>query len=242
MKAAIYLRISANELNAGRYDLAIQREKCEAMATLKDWEIAATFVDEGLDGSLAEVERPGLAGLMDVVQGDQVDVAIVSSLNRLATKVNLILSMISQINGFGSVFVACEEGLDTSTPTGQFVLGIFSNLAELEDLPIASREGESRASDQPALRERLPLGYVRGPEGPEIDIVEARKVRRIFELRSDGYSLDEISRWMKFEGIDHPTADQWTPSSIQEVLEDDEKYRGSLRDNGAERWPAILSS
>ena len=242
MKAAIYLRVSEGDRDAGRNDLAIQREKCEAMATLKDWEVAATFVDDSASGSETESKRTGLAGLMDALQAGGIKVVIVSSFDRLATTVKLFLSMISQMDHFGSIFVSCEEGLDTSTPTGQYVIGILKNLAELERLPTVFEEDASSKNDVREGRERLPLGYIRGPEGPEIDIVEARKVRRIFELRDDGYSLEEITQWMNFEGTKPPTADRWTPTNVQDVLNDGEKYLGGPGSDGEQRWPPILST
>lgn len=240
MKAAIYLRTSAEERDEGREDLAIQREKCEAMAILKGWDIEALFVDEGLSGTLSEFERPSLAELIDAVHGEEVEVTIVSSLERLATKIELALSTIIQITNFGAVFVSCKEGLDTSTPSGQFVLEIFSNLVELERLPIGTRITRQSDDEEQSARKRLPLGYVHGKDGLEIDIVNARVVRRIFELRREGYALDEIAKWLGFEGVAPPTGEQWTPSGVKVILDERDCYEGGSRGEGEQRWPPIL--
>lgn len=240
MKAAFYLRTSTEERDEGRENLAIQREKCEAMAILRGWEIAAIFVDEGLSGALGEFERPGLAELIDAVHGEEVEVTIVSSLDRLATKIELALSTIIQITSYGAAFVSCKEGLDTGTPMGQFVLGILSTLVELEQLPIKFRSTRGSNDEGQSDRDRLPLGYVRGKDGLEIDIVNARVVRRIFELRGDGYSLDEIARWLGFEGVAPPKGEQWTPSGVKDILDDRECYEGGLRRDGEQRWPPIV--
>lgn len=242
MKAAFYLRTSTEERDEGREDLAIQREKCEAMATLKGWEIASLFVDEGLSGALGEFERPGLAELIDAVHGEEVEVIIVASLDRLATKIELALSTIIQLTKFGAAFVSCKEGLDTGTPSGQFVLDIFYNLVKLERIPIADRgTGQSDAEGKSA-REQLPLGYVHGKDGLEIDIVNARVVRRIFELRGDGYALDEIAQWLGFEGVAPPTGEQWTPSGVKVILDERDRYEGGVRSEGEQRWPTIVQS
>jgi len=240
MKAAIYLRSSPQELEEGHQDLAIQREKCEAMAILKGWDISAVFVDDGHDGLLGEAERPGLAELMDAVHGQEVDVAIVSALDRLAAKIDLTLSLVIQITHYGSAFVSCNEGLDTNTPSGLFVLDIFSALADLEGLSTAVRGDLYGAGNGLYDRERLPLGYFRGIEGPEIDIVNARIVRRIFELSNDGYSLEEIAKWLGFEGIKSPVGEHWTPSRVKGILDDQDKYRGGTVGGGEESWPPIL--
>ncbi len=242
MRAAIYIRTSAEERDVGQNDPAIQREKCEAMAILKGWEVAGIYIDEGLSGSLAEEGRSGLAELIDAFQGEEAEVAIVASLDRLATNIHLALSTILQITGLGAVFVSCSEGFDSSTPTGQFVLDMFSHLADLEHLSSSSIDEGAAWDELHSYRKPLPLGYIRGSEGPEIDVISARIVRRIFELRGDGYSLEEIAKWMGFEGIVPPTGEQWTPSGIKSVLDDGDKYRGGFQQNSEERWPPILSN
>lgn len=240
MKAAIYLRSSPKELEEGHEDLAIQREKCEALAILKGWNISAIFVDDGLDGLLGESDRPGLAELIDAVHSREVDVAIVSALDRMATKIDLALSLIIQIADYGAAFVSCKEGLDTNTPSGLFVLEIFASLANLEGESITSRYDIYSTGNGQYTRAKLPLGYLRGERGPEIDIVSARIVRRIFELRSDGYTLDEIAKWLGFEGIKSPVGKHWTPARVRSILEDQDKYMGGAVGKSEQRWPPIL--
>jgi DNA invertase Pin-like site-specific DNA recombinase len=239
MKAALYLRNSAEEIEEGQEDLAIQREKGEAMAVLKGWDPSMVFIDEGVSGAAAEYDRSGLAELLDAVQGHEVDAVIVSSLDRLATSIEFNIALILEIFRCDIVFVSCKEGFDTSSPTGQFVIEIFTSLLKLEP---ASTDGLGISEDDQLARyrERLPLGYVRGDKGPEIDIVNARIVRRLFELQSDGYSLDEIAKWLGFEGISPPVGEYWTPSRVKSVLDDREKYEGGLQDDGIKRWPRIL--
>ena len=239
MKAAIYLRISAEESEEGQEDLAIQREKCEAMAILKGWDVFAVFVDAEKSGSVGEFERAGLAELMDAVHGKEVDVAIVSSLDRLSTRIELAISLILEITGYGSAFVSCKEGFDSSSPTGQFVLEIFASLAQLEP-PSTETYGKLVNGEGQPARERLPLGYVHGEKGPEIDIVNARVVRRIFELQDDGYSLDEIAKWLGFEGVRSPVGEHWTPSRVKTILDDRDKYEGGIHSDGVHTWPPIL--
>ena len=239
MKAAIYLRISAEESEEGQEDLAIQREKCEAMAILKGWDVSAVVVDEEMSGSVGEFERAGLAELMDAVHGGEVDIAIVSSLERLATSIELTISLILQITGYGSAFVSCKEGFDSSSPTGQFVLEIFASLVQLELPSIEDYAKLVNGEGQPT-RERLPLGYIRGETGPEIDIINARVVRRVFELQDDGYSLDEIAQWLGFEGVRSPVGEHWTPSRVKTILDNRDKYEGGIHSDGIHKWPPIL--
>jgi site-specific DNA recombinase len=239
MKAAIYLRVSSEESEKIQEELSIQREKCEAMAVLKGWDIATVIVDDDASGSVGEFDRNGLAELMDAVHGKEVDVAIVSSLDRLATRIELAISLILQITGYGSAFVSCKEGLDSSNPSGQFVLEIFADLVRIE-LPLDDDGAENIDGEKPSTRQQLPLGYVRGKAGTEIDLVDARVVRRVFELRRDGYSYEEIAKWLGFEGVASPVGEHWTPSRVKRILDDKEKYEGGVESNGENVWPPIL--
>ena len=239
MKAALYLRNSAEEIEEGLEELAVQREKGEAMAILKGWDAVLVFEDEGSSGSGGEFDRTGLAELIDAVQGEEADVVIVSSLDRLATRIELAIALILQITNYGAAFVSCKEGYDSSSPTGRYVLEIFSSLLRLE--PHSMEEFETMVDGELQVgRERLPLGYVRGEKGPEIDIVNARTVRRIFELQADGYSLEEIAKWLGFEGIPSPVGEHWTPSRVKTILDDKYKYEGGMQSDDIQRWPPIL--
>jgi len=239
MKAAIYLRASSEASEKDQEDLSIQREKCEAMAILRGWDVSTVIVDDDMSGSLGEFERTGLAELIDAVHGKEVDVAIVSSLDRLATRIELVISLILQITEYGAAFISCKESLDSGTPTGEFVLDIFTYLVRL-GLPSVDDEADQIGGEGRISREQLPLGYVRGKLGPEIDLVNARVVRRVFELRGDGYSFDEIAKWLGFEGVASPVGEHWTPSRVKRILDDREKYEGGLQSSREHEWPPIL--
>jgi site-specific DNA recombinase len=239
MNSAIYLRISAKESEEGQEDLAVQREKCEAMAILKGWDVVTVFTDQEASGDVGEFQRPGLAQLMDAIHGGDVDVVLVSSLDRLATRIELAISLILQISNYGSTFVSCKEAFDSSTPTGQYVLELFASLIHLE-LPSIESLADAVDGASEHLRERLPFGYIRVEGGLEIDIVKARIVRRLFELQADGYSLDEIALWLGFEGVPSPSGTPWTPSRVKRILDDREKYEGGIHADGVHTWPPIL--
>ena len=64
MRAAIYLRVSTDD-QVENFGLDVQRERCEAMAKVKAWDVAEVFSDEGLSGTLDVTERPGLSAMME---------------------------------------------------------------------------------------------------------------------------------------------------------------------------------
>src|SRR5262245_25772148 len=85
-RAAIYLRVSTEEQASDGYGLAVQRERCRAMATVKGWSIVAEFNDEGISGTKDASGRPGLAALLAAAEAGEIDAVIVLALDRLGRK------------------------------------------------------------------------------------------------------------------------------------------------------------
>ena len=97
--------------------------------------------------------RPGLKRLMATVRkGDSV---IVESVSRFARNAKDLLELIDKLTAKGVEFVSQKEHIDTSTPTGKFMLTVFGAVAELERGYILQRQAEGIAS---AKRRGVHLG------------------------------------------------------------------------------------
>ena len=142
-KAAIYMRVSTDEQVNG-YGLDVQRTRCEAMAIVKGWEVAAVYSDEGLSGTLDAGRRPGLAALLAAACSGDVQAVIVLSLDRLARKTLLVLDLVGKLDGCGVELVSVKESLDTSSPSGRFALTMFAAIAQLERDTIVARTRDGR--------------------------------------------------------------------------------------------------
>ena len=73
------------------------------------------------------------------------------------------------------------------------------------------------------------LGFRRSSDGRlEINEPEADVVRKIFELRASGRSLNEISNWLHDEHIPSPTGkERWSRETISKLLKN-ERYTGDV--------------
>jgi DNA invertase Pin-like site-specific DNA recombinase len=91
------------------------------------------------------------------------------------------VNALSEFDALGIHFVSLHEGVDTSTPNGRLVFGIFASIAEFERELIRSRVRSGLAAAR-ARRKRLGRPRV---------IVDARKIA---SLRKDGASWATISR------------------------------------------------
>ena len=112
--------------------------------------------------------RPELMKMMDYVRRG--DVVIVESISRFARNTKDLLELIEKLTAKGVEFISKKEAIDTTTPTGKFMLTIFGAVAELEREYILQRqkEGIAIAKEQGKYIGRKPT------ERPNMDKVISR--------------------------------------------------------------------
>jgi site-specific DNA recombinase len=244
MNTAVYLRVSTEE-QAEKYGLIAQREQCEAMATVKGWDIAKVYQDD-VSGTTAE--RPGLQAMLQAVCNGEHQAVIVSGLDRLARSTRLVLDIVEKLDGCSAELVSCKESLDTSTPQGRFVLRMFASLAELERDNIVERTTDGRDARGRIDGEkggRLPMGYRRVFEdskavGVEVNEQRAELVRDIFAQRVAGSTLTAIADRLNEQGYTTERGGSWHASSVRQILLNEDAYKGGYRGESPERWPTLF--
>ena len=110
-------------------------------------------------------DRPELKKMMDYVRKG--DTVIVESISRFARNTRDLLELIEKLSEKGVEFVSGKEAIDTTTPTGKFMLTVFGAVAELEREYILQRqqEGIAIAKAEGKYRGRKPI------ERPNFDAV-----------------------------------------------------------------------
>lgn len=129
--------------------------------------------------------RPELKKMMDYVRRG--DTVIVESISRFARNTRDLLDLVEQLTVKGVEFVSKKEAIDTTTPTGKFMLTIFGAVAELEreyilqrqreGIAIAKEQGKytGRTAKQSPDFERVVGQWNRG----EITAVEAMRILKM---------------------------------------------------------------
>lgn len=149
-----YIRVSTAEQNTIRQE-----------ALLKELGVDEIFIDKasGKNTDRSELKRM----LTYVRQGDTV---IVESISRFARNTRDLLELIAQLTAKQVEFISKKEAIDTTTPTGRFMLTIFGAVAELEREYILQRqnEGIAIAKEQGKYKGRKPICH------PEFDKVVTR--------------------------------------------------------------------
>ena len=107
--------------------------------------------------------RPELQKMMEYVRRG--DTVIVESISRFARNTRDLLDLVEKLSEKGVEFVSKKEAIDTTTPTGKFMLTVFGAVAELEREYILQRqqEGIAIAKEEEKYKGRKPI------EAPELE-------------------------------------------------------------------------
>ena len=116
--------------------------------------------------------RPELQKMMEYVRRG--DTVIVESISRFARNTRDLLELVEKLSAKGVEFVSKKEAIDTTTPTGKFMLTVFGAVAELEREYILQRqrEGIAIAKINGVYKGRKPI------QPPEFEKVMTRWQRR----------------------------------------------------------------
>ena len=124
-----YIRVSTQEQNTMRQEVLMQ-----------ELGVDEVYIDR-LSGK--NTDRPELKKMMDYVRKG--DTVIVESISRFARNTRNLLELIEKLSKKGVEFVSRKEAIDTTTPTGKFMLTVFGAVAELEREYILQRQREGIA-------------------------------------------------------------------------------------------------
>ena len=125
-RAAIYARVSTRNGQNPEMQLAELRAYCQR----REWELAGEYVDQGISG--AREQRPALDRLLADCRKRRVDALVVYRYDRFARSLRQLVNALEEFRVLGVDFNSLHEGVDTSTPNGRLVFGIFASIAEFE--------------------------------------------------------------------------------------------------------------
>lgn len=148
-----YIRVSTQEQNTVRQE-----------ALMESLGVDEVYIDR-MSGK--STDRPELKKMMEYVRHG--DTVIVEAISRFARNTRDLLELVERLTSKGVEFVSKKEAIDTTTPSGKFMLTIFGAVAELEREYILQRqsEGIAIAKRQGRYKGRKPI------ERPNFDQVTA---------------------------------------------------------------------
>lgn len=128
MAKIAYIRVSTKEQNTAR-----QYELLKGRGIVPD-----KLYEEKLSGK--NTDRPKLKEMLAYVR--EGDIVYIESISRLARNTRDFLNLVDYLQNKQVELVSLKENIDTSTPTGKFMLSVFSALYQLERENTLQRQRE----------------------------------------------------------------------------------------------------
>jgi len=179
--AAIYCRVSTHNQTADNQLLELR-----SAAQRMGYSIAAELVDEGISGAKGRNDRPAFNRLHQMIQRREVDCVMAWSICRLGRSTSDLSSFMAEVQTAGVDLYIHQQSINTATPAGRMVFGIFSALASWEREMIA---------------ERINVGLARArAEGKKLgrpSRVNEAVTTSVKLLREKGLSIHNIAKQLK---------------------------------------------
>lgn len=174
-RVAIYGRVSTT--NHGQ-DVTMQTGEMGEFCERRGWQVVDEYLDRGISGS--KDKRPELDRLMADARRRRFDVVLVYRYDRFARSLRHLVNALEEFRSLGIEFVSIHEGVDTTTPNGRLIFGIFASIAEFERELIRDRV-------KSGLRNALRQGKTLGRPRKVVDVA------RIATLRASGRSWRSVA-------------------------------------------------
>ena len=128
-RVAIYCRVSTADKNQ---TVENQLRDLLAVAERQDWEIVATFCDEGISGAKGRDKRPAFDSLLKGVARKDFDLIAAFSVCRIGRSLPDLINFLGDIQSKGVDLYLHAQGLDTSTPSGAMMFQMLSVFSTYE--------------------------------------------------------------------------------------------------------------
>lgn len=213
-----YLRVSTEEQVVSGLGLEAQRAAIEARAVVEGWTVTGWYADEGVSGTVAPLDRRGLAAALDAMSERRASRLVASHLSRVGRTAARVLDLDTLADAEGWGLVMCDLQIDTGTAAGRFMLANMAAAAEYERNLVSER-----------TRAALAVRRAQGVRLGRPPLLPGEVVARIVADRDAGATWQEIADDLMADAV--PTAQGgacWYPASVRKV------YLG--QDAAALRW------
>ena len=194
-----YVRVSTAEQNSARQEVL-----------MRELGVEKVYLDKA---SGKNANRPQLQEMLSFAR--QGDTIVVESISRFARNTRDLLELMEQLNAKGIGFVSKKEAIDTTTPTGKFMLTVFAAVAELEREYILQRQREGIAIAKQAGKYKGRKPIDRTALQPVLDeyrkgnLTAAQAMRKMNVSKSTFYRMFQQKNNESFTQI---ASVSWTPA------------------------------
>ena len=144
-RVAIYARVSTASQTVEN-----QFQELREVAQRNGWTVVAELSDSGISGAKGRDQRPAFDQLLKRATRREFDLIMVWAIDRLGRSIQHLVGFMNDIQAMGVDLYVHQQAIDTTTPSGRMIFGIFSALGEYERELIRERimAGQKRARAQ----------------------------------------------------------------------------------------------
>lgn len=205
--AGIYVRVSTERQALEGYSVAAQKENLTKFAHDNGFKVSQVYADEGISGKNIG-GRPAVKKLIEDIQNGKIDVVLIQKFDRLTRNISDTEDFIKLFQKYDVDVWSISDGkVDISNSNGKFMTllkGLFAqHERELTSERIKVALNEKARQGYTLCCGCTPYGYKR-EKGNKVIIInkeEAKVVKRIFKMYSEGASFTVISKMLNAEGI-----------------------------------------
>ena len=244
-----YLRVSTETQVREGEGLEIQRERINEYCIRHGYNHVHSFADEGVSGANESIARPGLMDLLSYCKDKKhnIQYVVVDKADRLARDLFQQLYIEKELKVIGvEIQFAAQESLNGNDPTTKLFRSMMGAFAEFERDMIKQRltdgmKKKAANGNRPGGRQAFGYEYTNDSKRTTVvNEVESNIVKRIFDLRSKKFSLEEIAIHLNATITDEQRSlfseankkkSKWSHRTVATIIEND-FYIGIVTLNG----------
>ncbi len=208
----IYARLSRDDGQENEsVSIENQRLILQKYVDEQGWVLHDVYVDDGISGTT--FERPGVQRLLDDAKNGIINTIIVKDLSRFGRNYIQVGQYVDYIFPlYGIRFIALQDNVDTANKESSAmemmpIMNVFNEWHAANTSKKVKSVIRAQAKDGKYHSPKAPFGYVivdKDKRLPVVDEPAASIVRRMFDMRLKGYSVNAIRDIFNLENIPSP--------------------------------------
>ena len=203
LRAAGYCRVSTGS-DLQRTSITAQRQHYEDyIRSNPEWIFSGIYWEAGVTGTKTE-SRPELQRLIADCRVHRIDLVLTKSISRFSRDTSDCLEMVRTLTSLGVGIIFQKENIDTRSMDSEFLLTLFSSIAEEESQSISSNSKwavQKRFQNGTFKYSKAPYGYDLVNGNFVVNPEQAPIVKEIFRRALSGEGTIAIARDLNERGI-----------------------------------------
>ena len=219
----IYTRVSTGMQVEDGVSLDNQELILKDYCKRHDMEIYNTYREEATSGGIHLKKRPKGKLLIEAIENGSINTVVVQKVDRLGRSVLDLMSLIDYFDAKGVDLHILDLNINTSSPSGRFMLQIMGALAEMERNMTKDRTKQAMTylKSQKKVYSTIPLGFDRIGDSLVENPKELKLVERIYKMYHEGKSLAGIAKTLNDEGIPTKNGKKFYHTTIKSIVNND---------------------